>query len=72
MIAVAGEREPVPCSPAEFAGRVHELCPGGTWCDCQHVVPPGRISEQSLSLVASEHSIQEPVTGEMTGRAVWA
>jgi hypothetical protein len=21
------------------ARMLHERCPGGTWCDCQHVIP---------------------------------
>jgi hypothetical protein len=23
-----------------LAKRLHAQCPGGTWCDCQHVVEP--------------------------------
>jgi hypothetical protein len=26
-------------------GRHHEDCPGGTWCDCQHVPPAGRAQD---------------------------
>jgi len=38
----------------------HKLCPGGTWCDCQH--RPVTVG------TAIEYSIQDPVTGEVTAR----
>ena len=30
---------------AEVAARMHAQCRGGTWCDCQHVVPVRSVGE---------------------------
>jgi hypothetical protein len=30
----------------EFATRLHEQCPGGTWCLCHHSVSGSAMSEQ--------------------------
>lgn len=54
------------CSVAARNGQPHHDCPGGTWCDCQHMWRVGRsVGRTVYRMVGNDASKSDQLIGVM-------